>query len=608
MARRRSDFSAAGPNLLVSVEAEYREIEGWYRELLRRTPPPSWLTEPEGPDRPVALGPTWKWDPRTGWVLPEHTIGWRYLAWTGMWLRGVGGEPWTFTPEQARAELWFYAHDGGGRIGAPTWVIQRLKGWGKDPLAAVKALAHMCGPVNPVDDAHGDVVGEPHEDAWIQLCAVSQEQTETTTALLPGLVSEEMRDQYGVIVGAEVTYALNRTRRIQAITSNPLTVEGKRPTLVVQNETQNWRRNNAGHAMDAAIDGNLAKSPADRQARRLYICNAYQQGADSVAQRVREGWERTQGPDATMRPTGLVYDSLEAPESAPLTVESAPRVIEQVRGDATWLDPDRVVLSISDPKNPPSESRRKWYNTSVSAEDSWVTKGEWDKCGDTARKLDPSDEIAVFFDGGKSDDATALVGCRVTDGLVVTLGMWQRPPQRRAGTWVAPRDVVDATVRSLVETHNVVALWADPSHARDDETQAGYWDDVIDGWHRDLGPGLRYWAKGGRGSKSRSREANACVFDMSDPVNLKRFVPEVGRVYQEIAAGELVHDGDRRLRLHVLNAKRMPSRYGLSIGKDHRESQRKIDLAVAMVGARMIRRAIRNDPNRRRTASRGSVW
>ncbi|MBQ1164266.1 hypothetical protein KBZ21_40435, partial [Streptomyces sp. A73] len=33
------------------------------------------------------------------------------------------------------------------------------------------------------------------------------------------------------------------------------------------------------------------------------------------------------------------------------------------------------------------------------------------------------DELVLFFDGSKSDDATGLVGCRLSDGLVKTFGV-----------------------------------------------------------------------------------------------------------------------------------------------------------------------------------------
>ena len=38
------------------------------------------------------------------------------------------------------------------------------------------------------------------------------------------------------------------------------------------------------------------------------------------------------------------------------------------------------------------------------------------------------------------------------------------------------------------------------------------------------------------------------------------------------------------------NAKRAPGNYGVSVRKDNRESRHKIDLAVCLIGARMLRR------------------
>ena len=84
---------------------------------------------------------------------------------------------------------------------------------------------------------------------------------------------------------------------------------------------------------------------------------------------------------------------------------------------------------------------------------------------------------------------------------------------------------------------------------------------------------------------------------MSDQSNLKQFVEMIGIVtagMEQFATGNgdmpFTWDGDIRLRTHALNAKRMPTKFGMSIGKDNRESQRKIDLAVCLVGALMVRR------------------
>ena len=47
------------------------------------------------------------------------------------------------------------------------------------------------------------------------------------------------------------------------------------------------------------------------------------------------------------------------------------------------------------------------------------------------------------------------------------------------------------------------------------------------------------------------------------------------------------HDGDPALRVHVHNAKRRPNQWGYSLGKVNRDSDRLVDLAVCMVGARL---------------------
>ena len=90
MARKRD----SGPALLVSRESELEEIKGWYRNALANSRPPKDLKW-----EPVKIGPTWQWDEKTGWLLPELTIGWDVLAWAGLWLDGDDGLPWKFTLE-----------------------------------------------------------------------------------------------------------------------------------------------------------------------------------------------------------------------------------------------------------------------------------------------------------------------------------------------------------------------------------------------------------------------------------------------------------------------------------------------------------------------------
>ena len=59
---------------------------------------------------------------------------------------------------------------------------------------------------------------------------------------------------------------------------------------------------------------------------------------------------------------------------------------------------------------------------------------------------------------------------------------------------------------------------------------------------------------------------------------------------QEIDDRSFGHDGDSRVARHVGNARRHPNRWGVSVAKETRDSPKKIDAAVCVIGARMVRR------------------
>lgn len=585
----------SGPALIVSEKAELEEIKSWYRDMLENTPPP---TELEWD--PIRIGPTWQWD--NGWSLPEATLGWDCLAFAGRWFTHKG-KPWVYTAEQARFLLWYYAVESSGAPAYHSAVLQRLKGWGKDPVAATVSGLAMVGPT-VFDHWEGDrPVGRDHESAWVQVVAVSLEQTKNTFKLFPGLFGAEARRRFGIQIGKENVWAMGDTRQIQAVTSSPYALEGGRASQVIRNETQNWNSSNGGHEMAGVIEGNAAKSEAGAPARMLDICNAYRPGEDSVGQRTREAYESTlsrDGEPAEFMDFGLLYDSLEAPPDAPLTVDAAPSVVRSVRGDATWLDAEgRIKKSILNPVNTPSESRRKWYNQITAAEDAWTEPNEWDPLRNTEIEVEAGEEIAMFLDCSKSDDATGLMGVRMSDGHVFTMGMWQRPPGKRGEGWLAPREEVDAVVDHAFERYTVVGFFGDPSHTLDDETMDRYWDPLFDKWHQKYRNKLRIWASGTKGGKG-----HAVMFDMTDRQNSKAIAEAVAFTLEEIRSESFTQDGDARLRRHVLNARRYPVAGYVSIAKDRKDSKNKIDLAICMVGARMVRRRVLNSGVKKG----GRVW
>lgn len=546
---------------------------------------------------PTLIGPTWQMVDGH-WFLPERSLGWEALGWSAITYQHARGAPWRYTLEQARFLLWWLAVDEHGRFLFRDGVLQRLKGWGKDPLGACLCGIEMLGPCRFSGEwgeewpLEGQPLGVDHPDSWVQTAAVSLEQTKNTMRLFPSLFSEEARELYRLQIGREIVHALGDTRLLQAVTSSPATLEGARSTFVLRNETHLWVSSNLGHDMDAVIDRNVSKAP-DGAARALSITNAFEPSEDSVGQRAREAWESMQAGRHV--DTGILYDSLEAPAGALL--EDTDRWVESIRGDSLWLKPNRVKQTVLDPRNPPSRSRRFWLNQITGTEDAWVDSALVDLAGrDTEKQV--GEEWVGFFDGSKSDDATGLVAARVADGHLLTVGIWQKPSGAQGEGWNVDRQLVDGHVRDWLKRTKVVALWADPSHAKD-ENAAGYWDSIIDGWHRDFSKRLEIWPT------QTGNHRHSVLWDMASPERTSQFTESAMRFATELEDGDITHDGHPALRQHMKNARRAPNRWGVSLMKEHRESARKIDLAVCAVGARMVRRLVLNKRKKRRRVIAG---
>jgi len=586
MARSLSAASQTRTN-----DSDYREVIAWYEDQLQRAAPPVGLQW-----EPVKIGPVWQYD--NGWKLPAATLGWRNLAWAGLNLSAPKGGPWTYTLEQARFILWHDALDPEtGEFAYPLQVLQRLKGHGKDPLAVAASTTHICSEDAMFAEWRGDVpVGQQIPSPYVQIVGVAQDQIKRNTmTLFPSLIPPETRAKYSIQPGKLDVWARGDIAHIEASTSSVLAIEGPRPTLVIRNETQNWNSSNGGFDLAGAIEGNLAKS-ADGLARQLDICNAYRPGEDSVGRRAREAYNATVGvrcqvhaeaedwpPCLDCQPPkamdfGQLYDSLEAPPEAPLTVEDAPAVVEAIRGDSTWLNLKRILNSIKNPENPASESRRKWYNQITAAEDAWADPRDIDRAArpDT---LAEGDAVVMFGDGSKSDDATGLVAVRLSDGLAQVLHV-QQPKKGQ----IVDRAAVDHAVVTAMARYKVRAFWFDPSHAKDDDAEGDnrFWWPLVDEWSTRYGRRFKVWPV-----KSGNRK-HAVAFDMALETNQKLFVEACEQTLGEFTEGNVIFSDSMTLREHLKNAKAAPGKHGVSMRKEHRESRHKIDLAVCLVGARML--------------------
>lgn len=551
------------------------------------------------PAPPHIIGPSWRKTVDGEWYLPEKTLGWGVLGWMSEYVNTPGGHddpvrlqmlismseagiPVTenmFLPtdEQVRLVLWWYAVDERGQYTYREGVIRRLKGWGKDPFTAALCLAELCGPVafSHFDPVTGEPVGKRRIAPWITVAAVSQDQTKNTFALFPVMISKKLKADYNLDVNRFIIYSDGGAGRIEAATSSPAAMEGNRPTFVVQNETQWWGQGpdgkvNEGHSMASVIEGNMTKVEGSRT---LSICNAHIPGTETVAEKAYIEWQDVQSGKSV--DTGAMYDALEAPADTPISeipseredpvgfAEGIQKLREGIlvaRGDSTWLPVEDIIKSILSTKNVITESRRKFLNQVNASEDSWLSPQEWDRVAvvDPEYALQPKQKITLGFDGSKSNDWTALVACRVDDGMLFLIKVWD--PSKHGGE--VPREDVDATVHSMFQRYDVVAFRADVKE----------FEAYVDQWSRVYKKKMRVNAS----------PNNPIAFDMRG--QQKRFAFDCERLEDAVLEREVAHDGNPVLRQHVLNAKRHPTTYdAISIRKATKDSSKKIDAAVCAV-------------------------
>jgi hypothetical protein len=208
------------------------------------------------------------------------------------------------------------------------------------------------------------------------------------------------------------------------------------------------------------------------------------------------------------------------------------------------------------------------------------------------RRVADGEDVVLFFDGSKSRDATGIVGCAMSDGHVFTVGGWEPKPSDPDD--LIPVAEVDAAVARAFDRWNVVAFFADVKE----------WEGFTKvTWPTAYADQLLVHAV------PSGRDPQAIAWDMRS--HGYEFTIACELTLDEIGEKAFTHDGDQMLARHVVNARRRPGRYGSSIGKESKDSPKKIDLAVCMIGARMVRRVVLASKewqrHNRRSAGKGRV-
>jgi phage terminase large subunit-like protein len=214
---------------------------------------------------------------------------------------------------------------------------------------------------------------------------------------------------------------------------------------------------------------------------------------------------------------------------------------------ASWQTMERLSQRHASPSTLPWQWARFACGIWVGAEAWWIDGEAWHEC-EEPDALVRGDRITLGFDGARFGDATALVGCRLSDGLVQPLAVWEAPSPTPA-EWEVPAGEVDAAVADVMEDYSVVRGYFDPP----------LWQSEIDAWAREYG--------------------DRAV--MRFPTNRARFQGAAERFRTDVVGGGVPHAGDERLTRHVLNAQPREARGGYWLVK--RSASEKIDAAVAAV-------------------------
>lgn len=463
--------------------------------------------------------------------------------------------------------------------------LSRAKGRAKSELAGMLVCAEALADVRFDGwDANGEPVGRPVRSPYIRCLATEEGQSGNTydnvSTMLEYLIEHHGDSFPGIDIGKSAQTSSRivlRERRgeITPSTASSAAKDGGKETFAVFDETHLYvlpelRR------MHSTVRRNLRKRLI-AEPWCLETSTMYEPGQDSVAEATHTYFKAIKGGkirDADA--AGLLFDHRQAPDGTDLADRDALLAgLKAAYGPAAeWMDLDGIISEIWDPQSAPSDSRRYWLNQPVAAEDALLDPAEWALCASPLR-LEDGDDVVLGFDGGKTDDATALLAMRVSDRLVQPLGIWERPDGALAKGWEVDRTQVSDMVAHAFGRWQVRAFFADVK----------LWESYIDEWADTYRDELVV----------RASPKAAVGWDMRGRQQELTLATEA--LVQAIRDGKLPHTDHPTLNRHVGNARRRPNRWGVSFGKESRESPKKVDGFAAMQLADMARRALLASPD-----------
>jgi phage terminase large subunit-like protein len=459
------------------------------------------------------------------------------------------GQPIHLEPFQRYILRRKYEYDPAtGRLLHDRVLVGMAKGNAKTSLMADDAIARLVSPIAPMS---------PN----IPVVAASWEQANRLFGAARLAIEEgPLRELFkGSVFEDRIQNPLRPgvLARIAAIAG---TNDGGLPSDVYEDELHEWDGERRAR-VDVVLGNGLkkrtprAESPALPGGR----CVGGQQNRISTAGDDPNGLLRKLYDHGRKVSTGEIVDRRflflwwEASEEHDLDTEAglAAAIREANPAEGSFLDFDNLVDRFRDPTLARYEYERYHLNRWVSAPNAWVSLDVWTGLRHLKGLIAPPADTDVWlgFDGSKSRDSTALIGA-TAEGHLFLVGAWER--DQRDPDWTVPRSEVDAKVAYAFKRWNVKTMQMDPPR----------WEREMEDWATQYG------------------ETRVLAFDTFVS---ERFAPAVGRFHDAIVDSRVTHDGDPILARHIANARTKETRWGLVITKEHKDSPRRIDAAVAAV-------------------------
>ena len=239
----------------------------------------------------------------------------------------------------------------------------------------------------------------------------------------------------------------------------------------------------------------------------------------------------------------------EAPAEADHRLEENWRIANPGFDDIVSAEDFRSAVK----RTPEAEFRTKRLNQWVSSALSWLPAGTWEGLAEP-QALDPDAEYILGFDGSFSGDTTVIVGCSIPATAedkphLFLIKAWEKPVDAD-DLWRVDIQDAEFEIQKFCGRYKVREVACDPFRwQRSMEVLA------------DAGVPIVEWP-----STSAKRMTTACA-----------------KFYDAVTLGNLTNDGDPLVTRHFTNAVTKTDNLGTRIVKENRNSNRRIDAAVASI-------------------------